>query len=272
LELYFQALSLEGFGFSRFATVTNGVQVRFGNAVSINQPMPPSAFNMVAIPPGVFQMGSTAVGGTAVPVHAVTITRPFWIGQNEVTQAQYQAVMGNNPSFWQGPQLPVEQVSWFSALAYCAALTASESAAGRVPPGYQYRLPTEAEWEYCCRAGTTTEWNTGTTLSTSLANFGGGNSGQTIAGGSYPPNPWGLFDAHGNVWEWCLDSWDASANYPAAAILDPYVSSGPNRVLRGGSCRNSASSCRSSLRGLAPPSFAFAEFGFRVVLAPILVP
>jgi formylglycine-generating enzyme required for sulfatase activity len=234
---------------------------------------------MVPIPAGTFQMGSTAIGGTAAPVHAVTITQPFWCGKYEVTQAEYQAVRGTNPSQFQGasypnaPQRPLERVTWNDAMAYCAALTATEAAAGRIPAGYQYRLPTEAEWEYVCRAGTTTEWNTGTSLVTSQANFGSGFSGQTTVVGSYAANPWGLFDTHGNVWEWCLDSWDGSANYPSSAVADPYVSGGPLQVFRGGGWGTTADSCRSALRvnSLGPGS-GFGLIGFRVVLAPALVP
>ena len=241
---------------------------------------PPSAFNMVPIAAGTFAMGSTAIGGTAAPVHPVTITRPFWCGKYEVTQAEYQAVRGTNPSFWQGPsvpnapQLPVERVSWQDAMAYCAALTATEAAAGRLPAGYQYRLPTEAEWEYVCRAGTTTESNVGASLSTSQANFNN-LLGQTSVVGSYAANPWGLFDTHGNGWEWCLDSWDGTANYPSSAVSDPYVpyvSSGPFRVYRGGSWLVSGGGCRSALRGGFNPGLTYSLIGFRVVLAPALVP
>ena len=238
---------------------------------------PPSAFNMVPIASGTFAMGSTAIGGTAVPVHAVTITRPFWCGKYEVTQAEYQAVRGSNPSQFQGAsypnaaQRPVERVTWNDAMAYCAALTATEAAAGRLPAGYQYRLPTEAEWEYVCRAGTTTEWNTGASLITSQANFMNG-VGQTAIVGSYAANPFGLFDTHGNVWEWCLDLWDGTANYPSSAVSDPYVSSGPFRVARGGSWGNTADFCRSASRGLNVPGGTGDGTGFRVVLAPVLVP
>ncbi len=271
LDLYFQAIALEGFGFSRFATATNGIETRLGNAVSLTPPGPPSSLNMVAIPAGSFQMGSATGQANEQPVHAVTISRPFWVGAYEVIQAQYQAVMGNNPSTWQAPQRPVEQVSWNSAIAYCSALTATEAAAGRIPAGYQYRLPTEAEWEYVCRAGTTTEWNTGASLSTSQANFSN-LLGQTTVVGSYAANPWGLFDTHGNVWEWCHDSWDGSANYPSSVVSDPYVSSGPFRVVRGGDWYFAAANCRSADRRGYNPGYTNNGIGFRVVLAPILVP
>ena len=239
---------------------------------------PPVQFHMVPVAAGTFQMGSVAGFSIEQPVHAVTITRPFWVGKYEVTQAEYQSVRGTNPSQFQGasypnaPQRPVELVTWIDAMAYCSSLTATEAAAGRIPAGYQYRLPTEAEWEYVCRAGTTTEWNTGASLVCGQANFSGCGPGQTTVVGRYPANPWGLFDTHGNVWEWCLDSWDGSANYPSSAVSDPYVSSGPGRVIRGGSWFNAAGVCRSAYRGNSSPGGAISGIGFRVVLAPVLVP
>jgi formylglycine-generating enzyme required for sulfatase activity len=238
---------------------------------------PPVQFHMVAIQPGTFFMGSNVIGGWSAPLHGVTITRPFWVGKYEVTQAEYQAVMGSNPSFHQGagypnaPQRPVDRVTWNDAMAYCAALTASEAAAGRIPAGYQYRLPTEAEWEYVCRAGTNSQWNTGLSLTTSQANFGS-LDGQTTVVGSYAANAWGLFDTHGNVFELCLDSWNGSANYPSSAVTDPYVSTGSERLFRGGSWLNSANLCRSASRFGASPSSTDELIGFRVSLAPVLVP
>jgi formylglycine-generating enzyme required for sulfatase activity len=164
----------------------------------------------------------------------------------------------------------VEKVSWNNAVAYCQALTAIEQAAGRVPQGYQYRLPTEAEWEYCCRAGTTTEWNTGTSLSTSQANIQAVLN-QTAVVGTYAPNAFGLHDMHGNVWEWCLDTY---ASYAPGPVTDPFVTGGPNRVLRGGSWGRifTAFNCRSAIRGSGSPGVTNSILGFRVVLAPVLVP
>ncbi|MFN9331234.1 MAG: SUMF1/EgtB/PvdO family nonheme iron enzyme, partial [Planctomycetota bacterium] len=239
------------------------------------------ALGMVAIAPGTFQMGSMAGNANEQPVRQVTISQPFWMGKYEVTQAQYQAVMGNNPSAFQGAnapnaaQRPVDLVTWNNAMAYCAALNGIEQAAGRVPAGYQYRLPTEAEWEYCCRAGTTTEWNTGTSLSTSEANFNGALAnaayplGQTSVVGSYAPNAFGLHDMHGNAWEWCLD---AFAPYAPGPVTDPYVSTGPLRSIRGGGWGNYWLDCRSAIRAGINPAFTYYSDGFRVVLAPILVP
>jgi formylglycine-generating enzyme required for sulfatase activity len=238
---------------------------------------PPSTFNMVPISAGTFQMGSTAGQTTEQPIHAVTITRPFWCCKYEVTQMEYLSVRLNNPSQFQGAsypnflQRPVERVSWYDAMVYCATLTASEAVVGRLPAGYQYRLPTEAECEYICRAGTVTEWNTGASLGASQANFGSFFAGQTTVVGSYGANPWGLFDTHGNVWEWCLDSWDGTANYPSSAVSDPYVSIGPYRSVRGGSYYDPAVNCRSAIRNVYNPGFSGNFVGFRVVLAPILV-
>ena len=242
--------------------------------VQVGTVVPNPVFNMVAIAPGTFLMGSPTF---EQPVHQVTFNAPFWMSKYEVTQAQYQAVMGSNPSGFIGAQRPVETVSWTDANAFCAALTAIEQAAGRVPVGYQYRLPTEAEWEYCCRAGTTTEWNTGTSLSTSQANFNGALStpslsfGQTAVVGSYPPNAFGLHDMHGNVTEWCLDSFAA---YQAGPVTDPFVTGSYWRVSRGGeySAWHSSHSCRSAARYSTVELHYWSGKGFRVVLGYVIVP
>jgi formylglycine-generating enzyme required for sulfatase activity len=202
------------------------------------------------------------------------------MGEHEVTQAEYEAVVGSNPSFYVGPNRPVELVSWFNARAYCTALTEAEALAGNLPVGYEYRLPTEAEWEYACRAGTTTEFNVGAGLLCSDARFSGtyhptltftscGNPSGTVDVSGYAPNAWGLFDMHGNVWEWCLD---ASSNYGAAPVTDPFVTGGPFRVIRGGGWSNDSFECRSAFRIDCDPGCASGIFGFRVVLAPVLVP
>lgn len=249
---------------------------------------PPSLLDMVQIPSGSFAMGSSITPlnaqphfnrANAQPVHTVTITRPFWMGRTEVTQAQYAAVMGTNPSRFVGLQRPVERVDWTSAMAYCAALTVAESAAGRIPAGYQYRLPTEAEWEYCCRAGTTTEFSFGGTIVCGQANFSANeydgsscNLGATASVGTYPANAFGLRDMHGNVLEWCLDAWDLATGYSAAAVADPYVTTGTNRITRGGYWSSSASQCRSATRNGSLVNTQPDYQGFRVVLAHVLVP
>jgi formylglycine-generating enzyme required for sulfatase activity len=268
---YNQYLSLEAPAGRAFAITTTNA----GRGV-IGQPGVPG---MVPIAAGSFPMGSTQGGPEERPVHTVQITRPFWIGRYEVSQVDWQAVMGGNPSWFQGPNLPVETVSWDDAMAFCAALTARERAAGRLPSGYQYRLPTEAEWEYCCRAGTTTEWNVGNSLACADANFLGGVwpaspfcVARTADVGSYAANAWGLHDMHGNVAEWCLDAWDRSANYPSGPLSDPYVSNGPFRVIRGGGWFIMGDYCRSAYRAGAAPTERGALIGFRVVLGPVIVP
>jgi len=239
---------------------------------------------MVAIAPGSFHMGSAEPVGqppyynqaNSQPVHLVTITRQFWIGKYEVAQAEYQTVVGTNPSHFTGANLPVESVTWNQAVAYCDALTIQEAAAGRLPSGYEYRLPTEAEWEYCCRAGTTTEYHYGPTLACGQAEFdysyqtGFCSSTGTVVVGSYAANAWGLHDMHGNVWELCLDCWDLSANYPPGDVLNPYVSSGAKRIYRGGQWGGGSDLCRSAFRLGINPGGADIYGGFRLVCAPEL--
>jgi formylglycine-generating enzyme required for sulfatase activity len=268
--------------------LTNGLAVKLATPGATGPvPCVSEIPGMAIIPQGTFLMGSNAASGppyfpssSEKPVHQVTISYCFWMGQTEVTQAQYQALMGANPSFYVGANRPVEGVTWFNAQAYCAALTAQQLALGNVPAGYQYRLPTEAEWEYACRAGTTTEFNVGSELFCSKARFSYSYHSQSSCGattssghvvvGSYPANAWGLHDMHGNVQEWCLDSF---SSYTASAKTDPYVSGGPNRVLRGGTWFDISYFCRSAVRYTDTPGFtADSRVGFRVVLAPVLVP
>ncbi|MEZ6020808.1 MAG: formylglycine-generating enzyme family protein [Planctomycetota bacterium] len=214
-----------------------------GLSVTFHPPGTPIA-GMVAIPAGTFQMGSNAPLGAPYfpstgeqPVHTVHISQSFWMSATEVTQGQYQALMGVNPSYFSGgANRPVEQVSWHDARAYCAALTAQEQALGNVPNGFEYRLPTEAEWEYACRAGTTTEFHYGASLLCGEAKFYFSNHSGTDCGsagttdvGSYAPNGFGLFDMHGNVSEWCLDSY---SGYGAGTVTDPFVTGWLNRVFR----------------------------------------
>ncbi len=271
---HFQAWYRDTVVMSSNSNFSNGLSVTFNNG-----PQP----SMVLIPAGTFSMGSNAAAGspyfgdsTTQPVHDVTISQDFWMGEHEVTQAEYSALMGSNPSYFVGPTLPVEQVSWYDAVAYCTALTAQEMALGNVPVGYRYRLPTEAEWEYACRAGTTTEFNVGADIYCTDAHFWYSFHNGTTCGvtgtadvGSYPANSLGLYDMHGNVREWCLD---ANYAYSAGAATDPLGTIGANRIIRGGSWDENSFWSRSAFRGNANPSFSNETRGFRVVLAPILVP
>ncbi len=180
---------------------------------------------MILIPAGKFVMGSPAsekghrINETQ---HEVTLTKPFYMGKYEVTQEQWDAVMVNNRSFYRGPKLPVTSVSWENCQEFIKKLNAKTSGG--------YRLPTEAEWEYSCRAGTTTAYSNGDIITKNDSNVEGLS---TKVVGSYKPNAFGLYDMHGNVWEWCED-W--KVDYPKEAVIDPKgPEAGKNRVLRGGS-------------------------------------
>jgi formylglycine-generating enzyme required for sulfatase activity len=224
---------------------------------------------MVWIAPGTF----TRVG------NKVTISRGFGMSKYEVTQAQYKAVMGTrtNPSWFKGDNNPVESVSWNDAVAYCAKLTGKEKAAGRLPVGYEYRLPTEAEWEYACRAGTTTAFSFGDDES-KLGEYGwygqymlgeylySGNSGQTTHPvGQKKPNGWGLYDVHGNVYEWCQDWY---GNYPGGSVTDPQgPATGSYRVRRGGGWITNRRDSRSEDRRTGKRGSRNSYGGFRPVLA-----
>ena len=231
---------------------------------------------LVYIPPGTFVMGSPAEeqgrgrsGSSDETQHRVRLTKGFFMGVTEVTQAQWKAVMGTDPSRFKGDNLPVERVSWHVAVAFCRKLSASE--------GKQYRLPTEAEWEYACRAGTTTAFNTGPTISTDQANYDGNHTyaggrrdvyrKKTMPVGSFKANAWGLYDMHGNVYEWCSDR---HGEYPRGEAVDPTgPAKGKLRVLRGGSWYYAPWFCRSASRRrvLARQSVVwYYGVGFRLVL------
>ena len=208
--------------------------------------------------------------------HQVTLTCGYWMGKYEVTQAQYEAIMGKNPSYFKGADLPVEQVTWYDAMTFCAKLTEQERAAGRLPEGYEYTLPTESQWEYACRAETTTALNNNKNLSDGgecpemdeVGWYVGNSDGMTHPVGQKKSNTWGLYDMHGNVHEWCLDWYDF--DYPDSAVMDPIgPDAGSKRVLRGGCWSNEANACRSAYRGYTDPEFESSRRGFRVALAPV---
>ena len=217
---------------------------------------------MVALPAGHFQMGSQNGDSDERPVTAVAL-KEFWLAQTEVTQAQYRAVMGKSPSSFKGDLLPVENVSWDNAREFCAKLTQRERAAGRLPVGMAYTLPTEAQWEYACRAGSTGDYaGRLDDLGWYLSNSGGGT--HPVAGKA--PNAWGLYDMHGNVWEWCAD-WYGSL--PGGQVQDPRgPPSGSFRVGRGGGWLSVAGDCRSAFRGDSP-DYRFDGLGFRPALSSV---
>ena len=254
--------------------------------------------NMVWIPPGTFVMGSPtneAERSSEETQHTVTLTQGFYMGKYAVTQGEYLALMGSNPSVFTtrdtrgnsiSPDLnrPVEMVSWDEATNYCAYLTQQEQASWRLPVGWVYRLPTESEWEYACRAGTTTAFNFGSAIYGGMENFYDyyeydASIGDILVSnpavpwlprmttvGSYQPNAWGLYDMHGNLWEWCRDWYDT---YPTGSVTDPQGSpSGSWKVIRGGEWGADGGECRSAFRGGVPPSWRGDNSGFRVVLAP----
>ncbi|MGH7173615.1 MAG: SUMF1/EgtB/PvdO family nonheme iron enzyme [Gemmataceae bacterium] len=222
------------------------------------------------IPPGTFLMGSPqkeAKREDNETQHSVMLSEGFYLGIHPATQAQWQTVMGNNPSHFQGEYLPVEQVSWEDCQEFCAKM--------RQRDGRRYRLPTEAEWEYACRAGTTTPFHFGNTIDTGQANFNGNfpyrrtdKKGvyrqQSTPVGSFPPHAWGLFDMHGNVWEWC-DDWIRP--YEELETKDPLRTKEGDysaRVLRGGSWGCWARGCRAADRGRCAPGLRNYDCGFRV--------
>jgi formylglycine-generating enzyme required for sulfatase activity len=250
----------------------------------------PTGIVMVSIPAGTFTMGSPASEPNRddkETQHSVTLSS-FKMSKYQVTQEQYQAVMGSNPSYFSSdPQAgetqgkrPVEQVSWYDALVFCNRLSIKEglkpaysiggntdpTAWGKAPTRQDaawdavlilegsngYRLPTEAQWEYACRAKTTTAYNTGDTVSDNTGWLDSNSGNKTHEVGKKPANAWGLHDMHGNVWEWC---WDWYGRYPTEAQTNPMgASSGTDRVRRGGRWGDSSEYLRSAYRGYIIPN------------------
>ncbi len=253
---------------------------RFYRAVSQGQVHVDNT-NLVWIPPGTFVMGSpTNEPGRQddETQHTVTLTQGFYISKFLVTQAEYVSVMNYNPSYFNGPawgtnlSRPVENLYWYAAQNYCVAFTSQEQQAGRLPSGWSYRLPTEAEWEYACRAGTTTAFSYGDDPGyTNLGNYAwysDNSAGQTHGVGLKRPNPWGLYDVHGDVFEWCADWYGA---YPTSPVTDPTgPDTGTLKVFRGGSYSAfyGPQYCRSAGRYSNDPTAYMSFVGFRVVAAP----
>jgi len=258
---------------------------------------------MVQIPAGTFMMGSRGALLRRRDVddrhHSVTLTKAFWLGQTPVTQAQWQAVMGTSPSEFKGnPNHPVERVTWYDAIEFCNRLTAMANQADArlgLTPCYRiseiqrrggqdgpivsaeveliegangYRLPTEAEWEYSCRAGTMTTYSFGDdeSMLAKHAWFDENSGFGTHPVATKRSNAWGLFDMHGNVWEWC---WDWYGEYPRGAVTDPQnPRSGLNRVLRGGHWLSISRHCRAAFRYDNLPVNRNSSSGYRVARTP----
>src|ERR1035437_3505061 len=234
--------------------------------------------DMVAIPAGQFTMGFKSGAIDAKPEHAVKVDG-FFMDQHEIPQEIYEAVTSKNPSRVKSPKNPVEQVTWSAAARFCNARSLQEG----LTPCYDtntwecnfsvtgYRLPTEAEWEYACRAGSTTEYCFGDNEDglAEYAWYGGDIRGSAHPVGEKKPNVWGLYDMHGNVWEWCADWY---GGYTAGAVTDPQgpttvPTRGDHRVMRGGSFFNAAASCRSTNRMGCTPNGHNGDYGFRVVVS-----
>lgn len=241
--------------------------------------------NFIRISGGIFTMGSPENERwreTDEVQHEVTLDS-YLIAKQEVSQAEYVAVMGTNPSHFKGDNLPVEMVSWYDAVRYCNTLSEREG----LVPAYAidgtnitwnhnangYRLPTEAEWEYACRAGTTSPFSTGRNITVEQSNWyssypyiegegGGAYRRQTVPVNEFEANPWGLYNMHGNVSEWC---WDIYGEYPATGRVNPVgADTGLNRVSRGGGWYDYAKHVRSAYRSVAPPDYTDYKRGFRI--------
>ena len=246
--------------------------------------------DMVYIAGGPFLMGALGSEQRSYnregPQHQVTVP-DFWIGKYAVTQAQWQAVMGDNPAYFKGPNRPVEKVSWDKCQEFCRKLSEQT--------GKRYRLPSEAEWEYACRAGTTTPFNCGETITTNLANYDGNYTyaeegkgkyrQETVEVGSFPPNPWGLYEMHGNVWEWCEDNWhesyqgaptdgsvwinnhsnSACRNADTRKFYENSLGLRSVKVIRGGSWLYYPEDCRSAFRDCINRDYDSNNRGLRLV-------
>ncbi len=255
--------------------------VSFSRAKSADEPnappkhcriIPDLGIQCVYLEAGTFQMGSTESGpDDEKPVHEVKISQDYWMGTCEITQAQWRALMGTDPSKYKGDELPVEMVSWGEVNEFCRKLTEREREASRLPDGYVYRLPTEAEWEYAARGGAKSRGfkYPGSNDPEQVAWHHPGSSDQTHPVGTKLPNELGIYDMAGNVWEWCLDFYapDYYANAPKVDPVNKDHGDKTYRVCRGGSWGLYPTHCRSANRGGGTPTGRFYSYGFRVVLA-----
>jgi len=228
----------------------------------------PDGIALQWIAPGTFKMGEPRSG----PITTVHLTHGFWLGQYLVTQGQWESVMDGNPSHFQeqGKMAPIDNVSWLDCSLFLRRFQERERAAGRIPAGYEYRLPTEAEWEYACRAGTTANFGAKSETVDEVGWYEGNSEQHPHPVGQKKPNAWGLYDMHGNVWEWCGD-W--AGDYPGGEVTDPTgPSTGTNRINRGGCWQNDKYNLTSGRRHNGAPDYRHRTNGLRVALAPVISP
>jgi len=250
----FAVLVLVGCGTSSDTAAPAGpkeVSVDLGGGVTME---------LVLVPAGSFTMGTDTGEDDEYPAHEIAIARPFYLGKFEVTQEQWQAVTGSNPSKFKGAKSPIETVSWDDCQAFLKKLNEKLG-------GANFRLPTEAEWEYACRAGSTTRYpfGDGAAALGEYAWFKANSAGMTHPVGQKKPNAWGLHDMHGNVWEWCLDWYDEYRRGAQTAPRGPSRPAGMAlRIVRGGSWKSSANLSRSANRNSNKPGARKEDYGFRV--------
>jgi formylglycine-generating enzyme len=232
--------------------------------------VPGLEMEMLWCKPGTFTMGSPKSEkhrDEDETQHTVTLTQGYWLGKYEVTQSQWKAIMGARRQLIlvgeEGANFPVTRIYWDRATSFCKKLTERERKAGRLPTGYAYQLPTEAQWEYACRAGTKTAYSFGDAITEKQANFHVGKIRGTIVVGTFPANPWGFHNMHGNVWEWCSDWY---GKYPTGTLTGPTgPTSGSSRVIRGGSWHFTFHVLRSAERGIGGTP-GYRSGGFRAAL------
>jgi formylglycine-generating enzyme required for sulfatase activity len=258
--------------------VKKGLTLDLGNRVAMKLVLIPAGKHMMGIPKEELLMlpieeeksriPRKLDGSGEGPQHEVTLTRPFYMGIYTVSQAQYQQITGTNPSGFKGATNPVEKIPWADAVDFCQKLSQKT--------GRTVRLPTEADWEYACRAGTATTFHTGDTINADQANYwaiytwGNGKKGvyrqKTTPVGTFKPNAWGLYDMHGNVLQWCSD-WYGKDYYAKSPAADPPgPETGVRRVMRGGCLGYKPSMCRSAYRENLMPEWRFESLGFRIVV------
>jgi formylglycine-generating enzyme required for sulfatase activity len=230
--------------------------------------------DLVLIPGGTFMMGDDKHHQDEQPIHQVTLS-PFYMGKYAITQAQYRSIMGNGIDSRLGADDPIEKINWDDAIGFCNKLSQQT--------GKQYSLPSEAQWEYACRAQTTSNFHFGDTITPDLVNYNGEypyngapigqNRAQATPVGTFPANNFGLYDMHGNVWEWCLDQYQPNyltAPIDGSAFQDDRSSPGTSkRVMRGGAWDYVAKGCRSSVRCSLDSSLRMNGCGFRVILTTL---